>query len=166
MTTNIPRIKSADPLPGTRLAVTFDDGSSGVVDLAGHLQALHAEALADPAVFAAARARGYSVTWEDADVDVDGQWLYALANGLRAPVAAADVERNVLEVSLRRLRERLAVTQVELAAIMGVAQGDISRLERREDALVSSLQRYVKALGGELELVATVAGERLAVKLG
>ena len=164
--TNIPRIKTVDALPGTRLAVAFDDGSSGVVDLSADLEALQAQALAKPATFAAAKARAYSVTWEDADVDIDGQWLYARANGLRPPVEAVDVERNVREVSLRRLRERLAVTQVELAAAMGVAQGDVSRLERREDALVSSLHRYVKALGGELELVATVAGERLAVKLG
>lgn len=164
--TDIPRIKSADPLPGTRLAVTFDDGSSGVIELADNLEALHAQALADADTFKTARARGFSVTWDDADVDIDGQWLYAKVNGLRAPVNSTDVERNVREVSLRRLRERLAITQVELAAAMGVAQGDISRLERREDALVSSLQRYVKALGGELEIVATVGSERLAVKLG
>jgi hypothetical protein len=89
----IPGITCIDVLSGTRLAVMFDDGSSGVVDLSKHLVELHAEVLADPNVFKHAQTRRFSVIWEEADVDVDGQWLYALANGLNPPVEAADVEK-------------------------------------------------------------------------
>ncbi len=102
---DIPRIKSVDTLPGTRLAIVFDDGSSGVVDLSADLERWGAKALADPAVFTQARARVYSVTWEEADVDADGQWLYALVNNLRTPLTDADVRRNAREVSLRRLSD-------------------------------------------------------------
>ena len=35
-------------------------------------------------------------------------------------------------------------------------QSELSRAERREDHLLSTLRRYVKGLGGELEVVARV----------
>jgi hypothetical protein len=35
---------------------------------------------------------------------------------------------------------------------MGVSQSDVSKLERRDDLLLSTLQRYVEAIGGRLEL--------------
>jgi hypothetical protein len=38
---------------------------------------------------------------------------------------------------------------------MRVEQAAISKLERREDMYVSTLREYVKALGGELKLVAS-----------
>lgn len=47
-------------------------------------------------------------------------------------------------------------------------QSDVSRLEARsdfEDCLVSTLRRYVAALGGELELVAAF-GERKIILAG
>jgi hypothetical protein len=37
---------------------------------------------------------------------------------------------------------------------LGVGQDTISRIERRSDMLLSTLRRYVEAMGGKLELVA------------
>jgi transcriptional regulator with XRE-family HTH domain len=56
-------------------------------------------------------------------------------------------------VALADLRESKGTTQVELANRLGVHQGNVSRLERRDDLYLSTLREYVKALGGELRLV-------------
>jgi DNA-binding transcriptional regulator YiaG len=53
---------------------------------------------------------------------------------------------------LRQIRRRRRISQVELAGRIGTTQGDLSRLERRSDLLVSTLARYLEALGGSLEL--------------
>lgn len=59
-----------------------------------------------------------------------------------------------LEQIMRDLRLAVAQTQEELAATLGVGQDTISRLEKRSDKLLSTLRRYVEAMGGKLELVA------------
>ncbi|MBI3068877.1 MAG: helix-turn-helix transcriptional regulator [Betaproteobacteria bacterium] len=51
------------------------------------------------------------------------------------------------------MREAFAHTQVELAQSLGVGQDTISRVERRSDMLLSTLRRYVEAMGGRLEIV-------------
>lgn len=56
--------------------------------------------------------------------------------------------------TLKDLRQAVAQTQQDLAAALGVGQDTISRLEKRSDMLLSTLRRYVEAMGGTLELVA------------
>lgn len=58
------------------------------------------------------------------------------------------------EMPLHVLRHARGLTQEELAAILGTTQASVSRLERRGDVHVSSLRRYVAAMGGELEITA------------
>jgi predicted transcriptional regulator len=69
--------------------------------------------------------------------------------------------RDLLEEDLRALREAAGVTQEELAEKVGADQSQISRLERQGggDARVSLLKRYVQALGGEIQIVATLRGK-------
>lgn len=64
------------------------------------------------------------------------------------------VERELLEMNLRALREMTGKTQEEIADLLKVSQGQVSSTERREDHLLSTLRRYVRALGGELEVIA------------
>jgi len=56
--------------------------------------------------------------------------------------------------TLKDLRHAVERTQEELATSLGVGQDTISRIERRSDMLLSTLRRYVEAMGGKLELVA------------
>ncbi|MBL4846145.1 MAG: XRE family transcriptional regulator [Planctomycetes bacterium] len=63
------------------------------------------------------------------------------------------------DVALRELRSLLKVTQTELAERMGVGQAAVSKLERRPDMTVGTLQRFVAALGGELEIRVRVSDE-------
>jgi len=56
--------------------------------------------------------------------------------------------------SLRTLRRQLGLSQSQVASVLRIRQGAVSRLERRDDMLVSSLRDYIKCFGGELALVA------------
>lgn len=64
------------------------------------------------------------------------------------------VEGELLEMNLSSLREMTGKTQAEIAARLEKSQGQVSMTETREDHLLSTLRRYVKALGGELEVIA------------
>jgi len=67
----------------------------------------------------------------------------------------AKIERRASELAtLKDLRHAVERTQQELAASLGVGQDTVSRIERRSDILLSTLRRYVEAMGGQLELVA------------
>jgi len=65
-----------------------------------------------------------------------------------------EVAAELLELDLRRLRKARGLTQQEMARAAAMAQSEVSRLERRDDYLLSTLRRVVAALGGELEVVA------------
>lgn len=58
------------------------------------------------------------------------------------------------EMPMHALRDALQFTQQQLAEELGVKQGSISKMERRPDHLVSTLRRFIEAMGGELELKA------------
>lgn len=72
----------------------------------------------------------------------------------RDPSARARVEAVKREMELAELRESLNVTQKELAAVLDVTQGNVSRIERRDDVYLSTLSSYLAALGGRLEVSA------------
>lgn len=162
MTRKILRVTSVQVAGPSRLALTFSDGSSGVADLAGHLSG-HFAPLADAERFAGATVEGSGVSWPDADIDAAAEWLYALAHGLPTPVTLNDVARNELTVSLRELRLLAGKTQEDVAEAAGIAQSAVSRFEGRDDALLSSLRRYVEALGGELQVVAQFGGRSMRI---
>lgn len=58
------------------------------------------------------------------------------------------------EMPLSELRQARKLSQVQLAEQMHVNQAAISKMERRTDMYVSTLRDAVKAMGGELEIVA------------
>jgi len=64
------------------------------------------------------------------------------------------LERERTSFHLRALRKAAGLTQTQLAAVLGVSQNRISRLERGEASSVqmATLERYVSALGGELRV--------------
>jgi DNA-binding XRE family transcriptional regulator len=76
------------------------------------------------------------------------------------------VEQELLEMDLRALREAAGLTQEELAQRVAITQSQLSKLERREDHRISTVRRYVAALGGELEIVAVVDGKRIQLTSG
>jgi len=71
------------------------------------------------------------------------------------------VEQELLEMNLRSLRELMGKTQEEMSRLVEMSQGQVSMTERRSDHLLSTLRRYVEALGGELEVVASFGDKRI-----
>ena len=69
----------------------------------------------------------------------------------RANALAAQLRAAMPLVELRRARQ---LSQEQLAATLGEKQPSISRLEQRTDMYVSTLRRYIEAMGGQLDIVA------------
>lgn len=91
-------------------------------------------------------------------VETQDEPVRVLGRGLRA-------QRGV-HLTLRTLREAAGKTQMDVTETSRMDQGDISRLEARtsfDDCQVSTLQRYVAAIGGRLELVAAFGDKKIVV---
>lgn len=73
--------------------------------------------------------------------------------------------KRVERQTLQELRQTLGRTQVEIAEELRLRQSDVSIFENREDMLISSLRRYVHALGGRLEAEVVVGAKRYPVEL-
>jgi hypothetical protein len=58
------------------------------------------------------------------------------------------------DMSLAQLREARSLSQAALGEILHVGQPAIAKLEKRADLYVSTLRRFIEAMGGELEIVA------------
>jgi transcriptional regulator with XRE-family HTH domain len=61
-------------------------------------------------------------------------------------------------IDLAGIRRAAGLTQIELAANMGVGQAHISKIERQSDMLLSTLASYLSAVGARTELVVDVGG--------
>jgi DNA-binding XRE family transcriptional regulator len=57
-----------------------------------------------------------------------------------------------LQVALARLREGRGMSQASVAEELGTSRPNVSRIENEVDVRLSTLERYVEALGGRLEI--------------
>lgn len=69
------------------------------------------------------------------------------------------------EMYLQRLREHREVSQETLADLLRVSQATVSKTERREDMLLSTLRTFVEALGGRLQVVAKFPSESIELNV-
>jgi transcriptional regulator with XRE-family HTH domain len=53
---------------------------------------------------------------------------------------------------LDALRDAKQLTQVQMAQLLKISQGAVSKVERRSDMFISTLRNYVRAIGGDLEI--------------
>jgi transcriptional regulator with XRE-family HTH domain len=74
-------------------------------------------------------------------------------------------DRRAIKGNLKFIRVMARRTQVEVAAALQVTQGYISKLERQNDMPISTLQAYLEALGGTVELRARVEDREYIVVL-
>lgn len=58
------------------------------------------------------------------------------------------------EMPLNDIRAARQLTQEHLAKLLRIKQASVSKLERRADMYISTLRGFVKAMGGELQIVA------------
>ena len=82
------------------------------------------------------------------------QVMKRLAPGRRARIEAETVREAAEVMTLRELRKAFQKSQEAVAKELGMEQESVSRLERRTDLLLSTMRKYVAAMGGDLKLVA------------
>ena len=61
-------------------------------------------------------------------------------------------QKSLEAMPLDQLRKAQEMTQLQLAEILGVNQGEVSKIEHRSDICVSTLAEYIEAMGGRLEI--------------
>ena len=62
------------------------------------------------------------------------------------------MERALASMPLDALRDARQLTQVQMAQLLKISQGAVSKVERRTDMFVSTLRNYVRAIGGDLQI--------------
>ena len=70
----------------------------------------------------------------------------------RGNESLAKVQRRM---TLSEIRKGRKISQAKMAEALGIGQMQISRLERRKDPRLSTMQRTVAAMGGHLTMIAT-----------
>lgn len=68
------------------------------------------------------------------------------------------------EMSLAEIRQALSLTQSTLAETMDVGQAEISKIESRTDLFISTLRRFINAMGGELEINAVFPDRTITIQ--
>jgi hypothetical protein len=69
------------------------------------------------------------------------------------------------KATLSELRRALGLTQAQLAEMLDLGQGDISRLERRRNLYLNTLARFVEATGGRLRITAIYGDTEVTLDL-
>jgi transcriptional regulator with XRE-family HTH domain len=67
------------------------------------------------------------------------------------------------QVRLAELRQRRGASQSQIARALEVSQPNVSRIEQEDDVYLSTLSRYVAALGGYLEVRAVFPEEEITL---
>ena len=157
------KVKEVQVQPGYKLALRFSDGTKGTADLRSLVSRRPFQKLRDADVFAQAHLDHGAVEWPG-EIGIATEALYAMAHGLPKPETLEQAWKNELQMSLRELRELAGSTQNEVAGELEMDQGQLSRFERQDDRLLSTLRRYVEALGGELEVTAVLGDKRITLR--
>lgn len=76
----------------------------------------------------------------------------------------ARIERRV--TTLAALRKARGLTQAQLTDDLGMTQGEVSRLERRENLHLATLARFIEATGGRLRITAVYDNDEVEVGIG
>ena len=68
--------------------------------------------------------------------------------------AKANAQIILRDMMLKELREALGVTQRQLSQTLRLSQPSLSKIERQADMQIATLRKVVRALGGEIEIIA------------
>jgi transcriptional regulator with XRE-family HTH domain len=68
-------------------------------------------------------------------------------------------------IDLGAIRRATGLTQVELAANLGVGQAQVSKIERQDDMLISTLTSYLAALGVDAKIVIEMGDDATTYQL-
>ena len=68
--------------------------------------------------------------------------------------AEAEAQRLGEDMNLAEVRRALKLSQEEIGQTLQIKQASVAKIEKRTDMYVSTLRRFIEAMGGELEIVA------------
>ena len=79
--------------------------------------------------------------------------------------ARLDRERQFVHtiIGLTAIREARGATQQQIADAWDVSQANVSQIERTSDIYLSTLRKYIAALGGQIEIRAVFPDEVISV---
>jgi DNA-binding transcriptional regulator YiaG len=97
-----------------------------------------------------------------------GRHSFAELRARMTPAAQAKAEAEALrlerEMDLAEVRRAMKLSQDEIAQTLQIGQGAVAKIEKRTDMYVSTLRRFIEAMGGELEIVARFADHSVKIK--
>ncbi len=67
---------------------------------------------------------------------------------------AERITEALAQMPLAELRQARKLTQEQIARSMKIKQASVSKMEGQADMYISTLRKYITAMGGELEIVA------------
>jgi transcriptional regulator with XRE-family HTH domain len=68
-------------------------------------------------------------------------------------------------IDLAAIRRAAGLTQIQLAAKLGVGQAQVSKIERQSDMLLGTLAAYLTALGVDAQIVVEVGDQTMTYNL-
>lgn len=130
---------------GTKLIVVFQSGEVKEYDISRVFEKYpQMRALTDRNLFLSGKLEGQcGIRWND-ELDIEVETIYREGTTIRqTSVSAADELAHIVSTA----RSKKGITQNELAKASGIAQADISRIERgKANPSLNTLERIAKAL--------------------
>ena len=90
----------------------------------------------------------------------------------RAKAAHSDLTHEIdahvehKQATLAQVRQAVGLTQTQLAEELGIAQGDVSKIEHRDNLRLATLARFIEATGGHLRIVAVYDDTEVDLAIG
>jgi len=97
-----------------------------------------------------------------------GRHSFAALRQRMSPEALAEAEAEALRLdeymNLAEVRRALRLSQDEIAQTLQIGQASVAKIEKRADMYVSTLRRFIEAMGGELEITARFADHSIKIR--
>jgi DNA-binding XRE family transcriptional regulator len=97
-----------------------------------------------------------------------GRHSFAELRARMSPEAKARADAEALrlgaEMDLAEVRRAMKLSQEEIGQVLQIKQGSVAKIEKRADMYVSTLCRFIEAMGGELEIVARFPDHSVKIK--
>ena len=137
-------------LDGTALEVLFQDGMVKQYDISVLFSKYpQLKALEDRELFLHGKLSAYGIVWDD-DLDLETETIYEDGETVRKEVLTIS---KASSQAVAAARAAAGISQKQLAALSGIDQSDISKIERGiANPSVSTLDRIAKAGGGQLNI--------------
>ncbi len=142
-------------LEGTALEVTFQDGIVKRYDMSVLFSKYpQLKALEDRDLFLTGKLMGaYGIVWND-ELDMEAETIYMDGETVRKDEI---IIHQASAQAVASARAAAGISQKQLAALTGIDQSDISKIERgTANPSVATLERIAKALNGRLSITIEV----------